>query len=309
MTPTTARYTMRMRLLRAFLFLVAATYGIRAAAQEVDCTVQVNYEAIPTTNKDLLRDFAADLKGYLNNYNWGPESGGEKVKCTIDIFISSVIGEDRYSAQVFVGSQRPIFKAGQNTAVTRIFDELWEFTYVRNRPLNHNPHTYNDLTSFLDFYMYLIVGYDFDTYDKLSGTPLFQKAADVASIGRSSGQKGWQQSSTSYSRIQLIEELLNPSYEPIRTASWTYHICGLDSLALSKPRAYANLISAIQSIAALRKRVDTRSLTLKTFFDVKAKEIAEVFLEYPDPGVYQLLSNADPQHLRVYDEARQKRNK
>jgi len=204
---------MSLRLLRAGLLLIAATYGLRATAQEVDCTIQVNYEAIPTTNKDLLRDFASDLKTYVNNYNWGPEAGGDKVKCTIDIFISSVIGEDRYSAQVFIGSQRPIYKTGTNTAVTRIFDEVWEFTYVRNRPLNHNPHAYNDLTSFLDFYMYLVVGYDFDTYDKLAGTPLFQKAADVASIGRSSGQKGWQQSSTSYSRIQLIEELLNPTFE------------------------------------------------------------------------------------------------
>ena len=298
---------MSLRLLRAGLLLIAATYGLRATAQEVDCTIQVNYEAIPTTNKDLLRDFASDLKTYVNNYNWGPEAGGDKVKCTIDIFISSVIGEDRYSAQVFIGSQRPIYKTGTNTAVTRIFDEVWEFTYVRNRPLNHNPHAYNDLTSFLDFYMYLVVGYDFDTYDKLAGTPLFQKAADVASIGRSSGQKGWQQSSTSYSRIQLIEELLNPTFEPIRTASWTYHICGIDSMAINKTRAYANPLAAVQAIGGLRKRVDTRSLTLKTFFDAKAKELADVFLDYPDPGVYVILNNADPQHLRVYDEARQKR--
>jgi hypothetical protein len=298
---------MNNRTLRSILFLIAVACGTRGLAQEVDCTVQVNYEAIPNTNKDLLRDFASDVKTYVNGYNWGPESGGEKVKCTIDIFIGSVIGEDRYSAQVFIGCQRPIFKSEQNSATVRIFDELWEFTYVRNRPLNHNPHTYNDLTSFLDFYMYLLLGYDFDTYERLSGTPLFQKAADVASIGRSSGQKGWQQSNANFSRIQLIDELLNPTFEPVRAASWTYHFCGLDSMAVNKPRAYENLLAAIQSIGALRKRVDSRNLAIKTFFDVKAKEIAEVFLAYPDPNVYVKLNNADPAHLRVYDEARQKR--
>jgi len=31
--------------------------------------------------------------------------------------------------------------------------------------------------------MYLVMGYDFDTYERLSGRPLFQKAADVASQG------------------------------------------------------------------------------------------------------------------------------
>jgi len=78
-------------------------------------------------------------------------------------------------------------------------------------------------------------------------------------------------------------------------------------MAINKTRAYANLLAAVQAIGGLRKRVDTRSLTLKTFFDAKAKELADVFLDYPDPGVYVILNNADPQHLRVYDEARQKR--
>ncbi|MEW6510265.1 MAG: DUF4835 family protein [Bacteroidota bacterium] len=276
-------------------------------AQEVDCTVQVNYEAIPSTNKDLLHDFANDIRTYLSNYNWGPGSSTDKVSCTLNIFLQSVTGENRYSAQVFIGSSRPIYKSEQSTAVTRLFDEQWEFTYVRNRPLNHNSYSFNDLTSFLDFYMYLVLGYDYDTYERLSGTPLFQKASDVASLGRSSGQKGWQQGTTSYSRTQLIEELLNPTFEQVRAASWTYHFCGLDSLAIDKERGYANLIRAVQAIGAVRQKVDPRNLVIKTFFDAKAKELADVFLDYPDPRIYSVLNNADPSHTKTYEEALQKR--
>jgi hypothetical protein len=276
-------------------------------AQELDCTVNVNYEAIPTTHKDLLRDFASDVKSYLSGYNWGPGNAADKVKCTIDIFIQSVTGENRYAAQVFIGSQRPIYNSEQSTAVVRLFDELWEFTYVRNRPLNHNLYAFSDLASFLDFYMILVLGYDYDTYERLSGTPLFQKAADIANMGRSSGQKGWQQSTSNYSRLQLIDELLNPTFEPVRAASRTYHFCGLDSLAIDKPNAFSNIIQAVKAIGAVKQKADSRNLVIKLWFDAKAKELADVFLDYPDPRVYLLLNNIDPSHIKAYEEARQKR--
>ena len=294
------------RLYLVLLFATACSTAV-APAQEVDCTVQVNYEAIPNTNKDLLRDFAEDVRSYLIAYNWGPGNASDKVKCTLDIFIQSVTGENRYAAQVFIGSQRPLYNSAQSTAVVRLFDELWEFTYVRNRPLNHNPYTYNDLTSFLDFYMNLIVGYDYDTYERLGGTPSFQKAADITNLGRSSGQKGWQQSSSTYSRVQLVDELLNTLFQPARSASYTYHFCGLDSLSTDRPRALNNVIDAVKVIGAARQKVDSRNLVIKLFFESKAKELAELFLDYPDPRVYYLFSNIDPSHIKTYEEARQKR--
>lgn len=277
------------------------------SAQQIDVTVLVNYEAIPTTNKDLLRDFGNDVKTYLSNYNWGGGSPGDKVKCTVNVFFQSVIGDNRYSAQVFIGSQREIYKSAQSTVVVRLFDQLWEFNYLKTNPLNHNPHTYDDLTSFLDFYMYLVMGYDYDTYEKLSGTPLFQKASDVASQGRSTGEKGWQPATSGYSRIQLIDELMSTTYQPVRAASWYYHFAGLDSLSINKDRACRNILSAVQLIADAKKNADPRNVIIKSFFEAKAKELAEVFADYPDPSVFTFFSSVDPNHQQVFDEARNRR--
>jgi hypothetical protein len=283
------------------LLLFAA---LSASAQQIDVTVLVNYEAIPTTNKDLLRDFSSDVKTYISNYNWGPGSPNDKVKCTINIFLQSVIGDNRYSAQVFVGSQREIYKSSQSTAVVRLFDGLWEFTYMKSKPLSHNLNTYDDLTGFLDFYMYLVMGYDFDTFEKLSGTPLFQKAADVASQGRSTGAKGWQPATSGYSRAQLIDEIMSTTYQPVREASWYYHFAGLDSLAVNRERGWQNMLTAIQKISDAKKIADPRNVIIKSFFEAKAKELADVFADYPDPSVYVLFSSVDPNHQQAYDEAR-----
>jgi hypothetical protein len=275
-------------------------------AQQVDCTVKVNYEAIGTSNKDLLQDFERNVRSYINDFQWGSDQIEEKVHCTVDIFVQSVVGENKYMAQVFIGSQRPIYGGNKNTAVVRLFDEAWEFTYVKERPLNHTPYAFNELTSFLDFYIYLILGYDYDTYESLAGTPWFQKASDLTSLGRSTSQKGWQPITSGYSRTQLVTDLLNPTVSAIRVASYHYHFGGLDSLGTDKAKAFANIVKAIDVIGATRKNIDPRNLVFKAFFDTKYMELADILQEYPDRSIYLTLSRIDPYHQMTYEEYRQK---
>lgn len=289
------------------LALASAVVWSPLVAQQVDCTVKVNYESISTSNKDLLRDFENQVRSYVNDYQWGTDQIEEKVACTFDIFVKGVVGENTYSAQVFVGSQRPIYGGNKNTAVIRLFDEAWEFTYNKERPLNHTPYTFNDLTSFLDFYIYLVLGYDYDTYESLAGTPWFQKAEGLASLGRATSQGGWQPTNSGYSRTQLVADLLNPTSGGIRVASFHYHFGGLDSLAENKETAYENIAKAIDVIAKTRKNIDSRNLVFKTFFDTKYMEIAELLQEYPDRSIYLRLSQIDPTHQTTYEEYRLKR--
>lgn len=275
-------------------------------AQELLCDVRVNYDAVPAANKDLLVNFESDVREYLNNYKWGSDNLEERIACTFDINIQSVVGQDRYSAQVFIGSSRPIYNAAQNSAVLRLFDEAWEFTYVKGRPINHNLYSFNDLASFMDFYAYLILGYDYDTYDNLNGTPHFQKAADIVSLARSSGGKGWQPAKSGFSRLQLMDEILNAKFAPVRTASYKYHFAGLDSLATSRERALQNIVDAIMMIGEVKKGADPRNQILRIFFDTKFKEIAELMVERGDPNMFLELVGIDPTHQTTYEEYRRR---
>jgi len=96
----------------------------------VDCNVQVNYEAVSTAYKDLLRDFANDVSSYVNNYNWRRRARREGQVHAQHLHPERHKRKPLHSA-VFIGSQRPIYKSDQNTVVVRLFDEMWEFTYVR----------------------------------------------------------------------------------------------------------------------------------------------------------------------------------
>ena len=295
-----------LKQLALFTVLLSSILALRCTtiAQQIDATVTVNYESVATTNKDLLQDFKSDIEAYLNDYQWGQDNLDERIKCNFDIFIQSVVGDNRYSAQMFVGSKRKQYKSEKTGAVLRIFDETWEFTYVKNRPINHSAYTFNDLASVLDFYVYVIIGYDYDTYEKLSGTVFLQRAADVASLGRSSGQKGWLPSKSGYSRVQFSDELNDTKFAPVRTASYIYHFAGLDSLSINMNRGWSNILKALDIVAKTKSAVDPRNVVIKSFFDTKYMELAEIFLPYPDQAVYIKLSNIDPSHTKTYEEYR-----
>jgi hypothetical protein len=285
-------------------FVVSLLIASSATAQKVDCDVEVNYESVSTTQKDLLQNFQADVSNYVNNYNWGEGNPEEKVSCTLNIFVKSSSGENRYRAQVFVGSRRPIYNVQENTAVIRVMDELWEFGYIQDRPLEHNLYTYNGLASILDFYMLLVMGFDYDTYDRLGGTPYFQMAAEIASKGRSVGEEGWDAATSTYSRTRLVDELLSPPGEALRAASWEYHFNGLDSLSIDPEAGYRNMLGALESIGKLRKKVDPQNLVIRSFFETKYMELASLFNNYPDRSIYHTLSRIDPAHTKTYEEYR-----
>ncbi len=299
-------FSMHYRL--SALFLASLLFCFSSLnAQKISCQLQVDYKQIGDAQYELLTNFREDVQSYIRDYQWGDPDLDATITCNINIFVRERIGENRFSAQVFIGSQRPIYNMEQSSAVLRLFDEEWEFTYVKSNPLSHNLQTFNDLASFLDFYMYIALGFDYDTYEPSGGSKWFQKVSDIASLGRASGMKGWDFKNSSYSRSTFIEEILTPKMTQVRRAVYRYHFWGLDSLAANKPRALQHILASLESIGRIRKEVNPRNLYIKAFFEAKYQEIAQLFQGYPDPNVYVKLSTIDPGHQSTYEEYRTKR--
>ena len=60
----------------------------------------------------------------------------------------------------------------------------------------------------------------------------------------------------------------------------------------------------MDKVAAIKDKIDIRSMLLKTFFDVKYGEIIEKLKGYQDKrGVLLKLMKIDPAHAAKYDEA------
>jgi len=289
----------------AVLAVLAQSIG---RAQELNCQVTVNTENISSADRDYLRNFKSDVERYLNATHFTDANlYGDKINVSMNIFFTQVTGPNRYRAQVAIGSTRPIYAgndtSGSVTQVLRLLDSQWEFPYVPNQRIYFDQYTFNPLTSFLDYYAFVIIGFDLDTYKPLDGASVFQKALNTATAALASSSNADWQSNSGYSRYGLAQELTNPRNEPILQAYYTYHFDGIDLLATENRKGLDNILTALESVWKVRQQ-NAMSLLAKIVFDAKAKEIAKIFLSYPDPSVYDRLAGFDPEHRTEYMNAK-----
>ncbi|MBI5475570.1 MAG: DUF4835 family protein [Ignavibacteriales bacterium] len=282
-------------------------YFIPLTAQEIDCDVTVNLDPLTTSEaKDNLSDFIQQIKTYINSHRWTQEEFGDrKIKCAMNISFQGSEGDNHYIAQAFIGSQRPIYQADKSTAVVRIMDDKWDFDYIRNQTLSHMETRFDPLLSFIDFYIYLILGYDADTYQTGGGTAYFQKSYEIVNIARGSATqaKGWDPSVQGlYSRSQIIDELLNPKFQDFRKAVHIYYFRGLDSLYTETKLPLKRIYLALDKLGKLKEKINQPSVIIRTFFDTKYLEIAETFQRSTDQTIYTRIAKIDPEHQKSYDE-------
>ncbi len=276
--------------------------------QELSCEVTVNTDNIASSDRDYLRNFKSDVERYLNSTRFtNADLYGEKVQVSMTIFFTQVTGSNRYRAEVVIGSTRPIYvgndKSDKVSQVLRTKDTQWEFTYVPNQRIYFDEFSFDPLTDFLDYYAFLIIGFDLETYKPMDGSTVFQKALNMANGALSTPFAADWQSTSGYSRYGLAEELNNPRYQSVRQAYCTYHFDGIDLLATENRKGLDNILGAVESISKVRQQYPMSLLT-KLILGTKYKEIADIFATYQDPSVFDKLATYDPDHRAEYMNAK-----
>lgn len=281
-----------------------------AHAQEFDCEVTIDVQQLTTEARDNLGDFVNVLKQYINNTKWtNDDFGDDKLHWTMAISLTGT--GTHYKASTIIVSDRPIFQDMQkrNTGVIRLKDDNWEFDYVRNQPLIHDEFRFDPLLSFLDFYAFLILGLDSDTWEASGGTPYLEKAMQIVTKARGGGGgQGWEATTpNTYTRGQLVSELLNSKFRDLREAVYRYHYRGLDLLYKNPEKAKKNILAALEKIAKMQEKLNEISLAVRLFFETKFHEIADTYVGYADLTVFSQLVKIDPAHRATYEEASSRR--
>ncbi len=287
-------------LMAAFLLFSSVVF-----AQELNCTVTVNMDNITPSSRHLLDGFSQAVSDYLNKNHFTSDNWvGGRINCGMSIFFLSATSDGNFSAQVVVTSQRPVYQSNKNCLMLSINDNMWSFTYQQGQAFILNQSTFDPLTSFLDYYAYIIIGYNEDSWEEFGGTPYFNKALNIDNLAlTSSFSKGWVISSSSYSREGLVEGLLNDKYRPYREAFFQYYY-GIDFYEnRNKAEGAQKIANALKMIYGLRNSVDFGSVVLRTFFDARSGEIVQYLKNYPDKNIFVMLTKIDPAHTAKYDAA------
>lgn len=293
--------TRKVILITSFLSIFCAAVH----AQEIRADVIVDRSRINGTSLSYLDGFGQELESYLNDNTWTNDNfqPQEVIDVSIQVNLLGVTDDYRFDADIIIQSRRPIYNSNRQTTLFLYNDENWTFQYSPNRGLVHDELQFDELTTLLDFYAYVILGYDYDSFSELGGTPYFTEAQNLVSLAQSSPSTGWQRSSTvPRNRAQLIADLLNPNYERLRRAFYLYHRQGLDIFLNDPDEARQNIVEALEMIQNT-KRQTTNNLLFDTFFNAKYRELVALFEDAPTEQrlhVYNILAEIDPSHLTEY---------
>jgi hypothetical protein len=300
----------RIILLNICFFALAA--GV--FAQELNATVSVNFQNLPVQNKESLVNFAQALQTYLNTTKFSGEDWRyDKINCNFNIQVATASDEVNYTAQLVVNSQRKIYHSPEFSPMLKVFDNNWAFLYEKNQAFIYNPQIFNSVTSLLNYYAYLIIGLECDSWTKMSGNPYFSKAYDMVNLGSiTSFSSGWVSAAGGYNRRDLIDDMLAERYRPVREGFADYHYA-IDMYAqknnfpakrdLYVQKAQEKLVAFVKMLESLKAKMDARSIYLKMFFDAKHGELIDRLRGYRDREIFKTLKYIDPPHTAKYDEA------
>lgn len=305
--PAAAAVFFRRTVALVTAFVVLLSVGtVPAAAQELACSVEINRQALTGTDYNFLDGLRDEIDRYVNTRSWTGNvvEDIERIDCSMLITFTRAVSLTQFEAQIAVQSSRPIYGTEQRTVTLLLRDNSWAFTYARGQALIFDPNRFDPFLSVIDFYTYILLGIDHDTFEEFGGTPYYERARRIAELARSNtSAAGWGSDPTDErSRAVLIQDLLDPTFEPLRRVQFAYHFNVLDRFTAQPDQAWVDAAAAVGELYELYQLFNRRRYPTDLFFAAKASELVQLFAEAPQRSqVYAQLSEMDPSRLSQYD--------
>ena len=287
-----------MKKILFILWAFSAFAATRLPAQELSCRVQINSDKIQGTNKQVFTTLQQAVTEYINTRKWSDAqiAVNEKIDCNLLIVVNSV-NDTRYSCELQVQSRRPVYNSSYTTTMLNFRDTQFEFNYQEFDPLIYNETTMeSNLTGVLDFYVYMILAIDFDSFSYKGGESFFQRAADLVTLGQSTQEVGWEGFGSNRNRHALLTAFTEGRNEPFRRLWYEYHRLGLDEMALSMEKGRSKITESLKKLAEVYELSST-SVLLPLFSDAKLDEVVNIYSEAPrqeKEEVYKIMNRLYP---------------
>jgi len=297
-----------------FFFIVAVGMALSGVhAQELDAKVTVLANRVPSTvDHKIFQTLQGAIFNFLNNRKWSNESfqNNEKIACNFLINISSAGDNNTYQANLTVQAGRPVFNSSYQSPLINYNDESFTFRYVEYQPLDFNenrvqgsePYAAN-LTAELAYYVYIILGLDFDSFSLRGGDPYFQKALNIVNNAPDSRDiSGWKPFDGVRNRYWLIENLTNSKYTLIHDAFYSYYRSGMDQMYDKEAEGRAAILNTLNMLNTVNTETPN-TMIMQFFFQGRSGEISKIFQKSPPDEksrALELLTKLDITNLNKY---------
>lgn len=277
-------------------------------AQELRCNVEVNSQQIEGTNKSVFESLQEAMNTYMNETKFSPATfaPNERIECRLFLTVAEYV-DDRIKGDLQIQLSRPVYNSTYTTTLFNFRDSKVEFDYRDGDPLVFNENNEeSNLTAILDYYAYLLLAIDFDSFSPNGGQPFFDKAASIVQQMQSSGEVGWRTFEDTKNRAAVLGSYTDANTAGIRKLLYDYHRKGLDEMVTSPDKGRAVITESLNELKNIYSNAPM-SVALSIFRDSKLDELVNVYSKSPQTereGVYELLQPIYPTESNRIDKIR-----
>jgi hypothetical protein len=286
------------KILTAIILSATASGLSSLSAQELNCTVEINSDQVEGTYKDVFTTLQQAINDYMNTtkFSQAQIAVNEKIECRLFFTVKSY-SDDTFSGDLQIQSSRPVYNTSYTTTLINFKDSKIEFTYRENEPLIYSEtQMESNLMAILNFYAYLIMAVDFDSFSPNGGQQFYDRAKQIVQMAQSSGESGWKAFEDTKNRSSVLDGFTQPSTSDIRTLLYQYHRNGLDEMALSPDKGRAKITASLDILKKIYQ-VAPMSVMLSMFKDAKFDELVNLYTKSSQTerdNVYELLYGLYP---------------
>lgn len=280
------------------LVVVLGATALTAGAQELRCQVEVNSQKIEGTSKSVFETLQSSINDYMNEnrFSTATFSPTERIECRLYLTVSEYEG-DRIKGDLQVQLSRPVYNSTYTTTLMNFKDTKIDFEYKEGDPLVYNETSQqSNLTAILDYYAYLFLGIDFDSFSPMGGQQFFDRAQSVVQTAQSTGEVGWKAFEDTKNRAAVLSSFMDNNTSGIRRLMYDYHRKGLDEMVTSPDKGRAVITESLKEIQTIYKNAPM-SVALSMFRDSKLDELVNIYSKAPQTEreeAYELLQPIYP---------------
>jgi len=300
------------------MLLMALICAFNAAADdeatELNCEVEVNSDKITNGSKDVFNELKQAVTDYMNTTKWTNATFGtnEKIYCKLLITLSS--WDDATGAMqgdLQIQSQRPVFNSTYTTALINFRDTKVNFTYETGQQLVFSEMEMEDnLTAILNFWAYMIIALDFDSFELNGGDPYYERAAQVVRLAQGTGETGWKAFEDNNNRSAVLSAFTDNQTAPIRQLLYDYHRMGLDQMVVTVDKGRSTITHSLENLGKIYE-VAPMSVCLTMFKDAKLDELVNIYSKAnmtEKESVYEMLYQVYPSENTRLEKIKQSTN-
>lgn len=269
-------------------------------ATELLCEVEVNSDKITDGSREIFNELQEKVTDYMNTTKWTNAIFGtnEKIHCKLMFTISSWDNSTGLmKGDLQIQSSRPVYNSSYTTAIINFKDTKVDFNFETGQQLVFSEMEMQDnLTAILNFWAYMIIALDFDTFELKGGDPYYELAANIVRMAQSTGESGWKAFEDNTNRNAVLSAFTDTQTSPIRDILYEYHRLGLDQMVVTVDKGRATITHTLENLGKIYQ-VAPLSVCLTMFKDSKLDELINIYSKAnmtEKESVYEMLYQVYP---------------